>query len=914
MMLMSLDQATLADIALRADRFRDDKQWLSAAFLYGELLENGPSSTHSWVQYAHMLKEAELFEEAIRAYEFAISFDGTEPDPRLHLAHLLKRLNRIADALEAFRALSALPDAPPVEQEIRGLHVTVMQAEPKTPSVFASTRKSPETSACLAGFSRLERREQARLAGLAARNRELDHKAALSEMSAVEIVRRATERPLRARLDPKAHMVIRDGSYVSTTKNPQFSIVIEGEQLHRGWFVIEVEIFGKGMAFAPILYVEHRAEWSRCSTYHLKPMGEGRFQAIGLIEDEVLRLRLDPADCEGAFGIKTFSLRQIGLVGSFRRAHRVDREAARAAFLQVRTHKSIKQFARDLAGILNYHGPDDYEKWIAKYDAPTQEDLARYRRAVDRWQNRPLISIVVSVDEQNFSLFEETLRSLQEQVYRNWQLHLVVSADAAKEKQDEVNSRTEGDARIMPVFAGDDLTAKTVLEAIQGRFVLFMEAGDALASTGLYRLVEHHVVKPLSKLIYSDEDSIEHGLRHSPLFKPDWDPDYFYASNYVGQSVLFEAELARASCPFAARFQDLDVHDLVLRASEILSLDEITHIPRVLYHRYGSSQACAEAVLPYPVTGSRTQAIKESLARQGRQADLVTMSSGLCRVLWPVPEPAPLVTLIIPTRDYADLLQGCIGSILDITGYPAFEIIIVDNGSVEPKTLDYFDSLRTRENIRILEAPGPFNFSRLNNLAVEQARGSIVALINNDIVVTDRDWLREMVSQAVRPEIGAVGARLLYKTGHIQHAGIVCGIGLVAAHPHKFRAPDDPGYMGRIFASQSLSAVTAACLVVEKTKYRQAGGMDEDNLRVAFNDVDFCLKLDAAGYRNIYTPYATLIHLESISRGLDMSPEKANRYKGEAAFMQRKWGDKVKRDRFYNVNLTTDREDFSIGI
>ena len=911
---MSLDQATLADIAVRADRFRDDKQWLAAAVLYGELLENGPPSTHSWVQYAHMLKEAELFEEAIQAYQFAIACDGTEPDPRLHLAHLLKRLNRIADALEAFQALSALPDATSVEQEMRGLHVTVMQAEAKTPSVFASTRQRSEASACLAGFSRLESRERARLADIADRNRKLDDKAALSEMSAAEILRMATERPLRARLDPKAHMVIRDGSYVSTTKNPQFSIVIEGEQLHPGWFVIEVEIFGKGMVFAPVLYVEHRAEWSRFSTYHFKPMGEGRFQAVGLIEDEVLRLRLDPADCEGAFGIKTFSLRQIGLVGSFRRAHRVDRRAARAAFLYVRTHKSIQQFARDLAGILNYHGPDDYEKWIARYDTPTQEDLARYRRAVDRWQNRPLISVVVSVDDKNFSLLEETLRSLQEQVYRNWQLHLVVSAGVSKEKQDKISNRAEGDARIMPLFVSEDLTAKTVLEAIQGRFVLFIEPGDALASTGLYRLVEHHVVKPLSKLIYGDEDSIEDGIRHSPLFKPDWDPDYFYASNYIGQSVLFDADLARACCPSMAQLRGLDVHDVVLRASEILAPDEITHIPRVLYHRHGSKEAIPKTVLPYPVTESRTLAIKESLARQGRQADLVTMPSGLCRVLWPVPEPAPLVTLIIPTRDYADLLQGCIGSILDITDYPAFEIIIVDNGSVEPKTLDYFDSLRGREDVRIIEAPGPFNFSRLNNLAVEQARGCIIALINNDIVVTDPDWLREMVSQAVRPEVGAVGARLVYKTGHIQHAGVVCGIGLVAAHPHKFRAADDPGYMGRIVSTQTLSAVTAACLVVEKTKYRQAGGMDEENLKVAFNDVDLCLKLDAAGYRNIYTPYATLIHLESISRGLDMSPEKANRYKGEAAFMQRKWGDKVKHDRFYNVNLTTEREDFSIGI
>ncbi|RYE70711.1 MAG: glycosyltransferase, partial [Oxalobacteraceae bacterium] len=356
----------------------------------------------------------------------------------------------------------------------------------------------------------------------------------------------------------------------------------------------------------------------------------------------------------------------------------------------------------------------------------------------------------------------------------------------------------------------------------------------------------------------------------------------------------------------------LDTQELVLRAAEILSPDEITHIPRVLYHRHGPYETVGRQSLPYPMTDERRQAVEESLKRQGRQAGVSPSPGNLCRVIWPVPEHAPLVTLIIPTRDYADLLRACIESIFEHTDYPHFEIVVVDNGSVQPATLTYFESLRSRENVRILEAPGPFNFSRLNNLAVEKAKGSVVALVNNDIIVTERGWLRETVSHAIRPEIGAVGAKLLYETGHIQHAGIACGIGLVAAHPHKFRGADDPGYMGRIAATQSLSAVTAACLVVDKVKYLQVGGMDEDNLKVAFNDVDLCLKLDAAGYRNIYTPHATLIHLESISRGLDTSSEKSDRYQAEANFMQAKWGEKVRRDRFYNVNLTLEREDFSL--
>ena len=909
---MSLDQAALTEIIARADRLREDRQWLAAATLYGEALEHGTRSAEGWVQYAHMLKEAELFDEAIQAYEFAIHRDGNYPDARLHLAHLFKRLGQSSNALATFEALSALPLSPPVEQEIAGLRVAMMQTGANAPTTFGARHESVDAAACLAGFYRLQNLEQARIAELAEENSRLDGEALPFGLSLVEILRLAKKRQLQARLDPKAHLVIRNNKYVATTKEPQFSVVVDGEQLRPGWFSIEIELSGTAMFFAPVLYVEHRAEWSRFSTFYMQPQAKGRFRAVGLLEDAVLRLRLDPARSEGAFVVKTFSLRQIGMASSFRHARRMDRDAARAALTNLRTHRSSNRFAHDLAGILSYPGPDAYETWIARHDTLSDEDESRYKRAVDRWRTRPMISAVVSISSETAERADETIKSLKRQIYENWQLHVVVARDVLQVNQDAIADLVADDARFIATFNQDDTPAQSILEACQGRFVLFLAAGDTLAPTALYKLVEHHIAKPMSKLIYSDEDSIENQRRHSPLFKPDWDPDYFYASNYVGQSVAFETGLARTCCPSPRGIQSLDTQELVLRAAEILSPDEITHIPRVLYHRHRPSETTGRPMLPSPMTNERLQAVEESLKRQGRQASVAPSPGNLCRVIWPVPEPAPLVTLIIPTRDYADLLRACIESIFEHTDYPNFEIVVVDNGSVQPATLTYFDSLRSRENVRILEAPGPFNFSRLNNLAVENAKGSVVALVNNDIVVTERGWLREMVSQAIRPEIGAVGAKLLYETGHIQHAGIVCGIGLVAAHPHKFRDADDPGYMGRIAATQSLSAVTAACLVVDKMKHLQVGGMDEDNLKVAFNDVDLCLKLDAAGYRNIYTPHATLTHLESISRGLDTSPEKTARYTAEATFMQAKWGDKVRQDRFYNVNLTAEREDFSL--
>ncbi|WP_430259250.1 glycosyltransferase [Neorhizobium sp. IRS_2294] len=908
---MSLHQAALTEMTARADRLRDNRQWLAAATLYGEALEHGTPSAEGWVQYAHMLKEAELFEAAIRAYEFAIHCDGTYPDARLHLAHLFKRLGQLANALATFEALSALPLSPPVEQEIAGLRVSLMQAGPNAPTNLGTRNEGMETATCLAGFSRLQGREEIRIAEINERNGQRDGEATPFGLSMVEILRLAKERSLQARLNPKAHLVIRENKFVATTKEPQFSVIVEGEQLRPGWFSIELEVSGTAMVFTPVLYVEHRAEWSRFSTFNLRPQGNGKFRAVGLLEDAVLRLRLDPASTEGSFVVNAFSLRQIGMASSFRHARRIDRDAARAALTDLRTHRSSNRFAHDLAKILSYPGRDAYETWIAKHDTVSDEDLARFRRAVDRWRTRPMISAVVSISSETAERGEETLRSLKRQIYENWQLHVVLARDVPQNRKDAITSLQENDTRFITTFAEEDKTAQSLLNACDGRFVIFLSAGDILAPSALYKLVEHHIAKPMSKLIYSDEDAIENQRRHSPLFKPDWDPDYFYATNYVGRAVAFETGLAQSCCPSFGNLANLDTQELVLRAAEVLSPDEITHIPRVLYHRGSPAKTSGSPLLPYPMTEARRQAVEDSLRRQGRRANTSTLPGNLCRVIWPVPDPAPLVTLIIPTRDYADLLRACIDSILDHTDYPAFEIVIVDNGSVEQETLAYFDTLRSRHNIRILAAPGPFNFSRLNNSAVENAQGSMLALINNDIIVTDGGWLREMVSQASRPEIGAVGAKLLYDTGHIQHAGIICGIGLVAAHPHKFRGGDDPGYMGRIAATQSLSAVTAACLMVEKAKYCQVGGMDENNLKVAFNDVDLCLKLDAAGYRNLYTPHATLIHLESISRGLDTSSEKAERYRAEAAFMLAKWGDKVRRDRFYNVNLTAEREDFS---
>jgi GT2 family glycosyltransferase len=279
------------------------------------------------------------------------------------------------------------------------------------------------------------------------------------------------------------------------------------------------------------------------------------------------------------------------------------------------------------------------------------------------------------------------------------------------------------------------------------------------------------------------------------------------------------------------------------------------------------------------------------------------------RVRFPLPAEPPKVSLIIPTRDGCDILRACIESILSKTTYPNYEIVIVDNQSSDEKTLRYFDEIQ-KTGIRVLRYNEQFNYPAINNFAVENVDGAVVGLINNDIEVISPEWLTEMASHALRPEIGAVGAKLYYSNDTIQHAGVILGVGGVAGHSHKYFPREVPGYFSRLCLTQNLSAVTAACLLVRRDSYLRVGGMDSENLTVAFNDVDFCLRLCEIGLRNVWTPYAELYHHESLSRGAEDSPEKIARFQKEIRYMMERWGDRLRNDPYYNPMLNLDREDF----
>ena len=287
--------------------------------------------------------------------------------------------------------------------------------------------------------------------------------------------------------------------------------------------------------------------------------------------------------------------------------------------------------------------------------------------------------------------------------------------------------------------------------------------------------------------------------------------------------------------------------------------------------------------------------------------------NGYWRIIYSTTSPPPLVSILIPTKDRIDLLKTCITSILEITNYLNFEILVLDNESKEEATLNYLEVLSRHKKVKVLKIDGPFNYSDINNRGVKKANGTLLAFLNNDIEITEPDWLNEMVSHAIRPDIGCVGAKLLYPNKTVQHAGVIIGIGGVAGHSFKNFPPKHSGYKHRLQLVQNYSAVTAACLVVKKEIFYQVKGFDDENLKVAFNDVDFCLKVLEKGFRNLWTPFAVLVHHESASRGLEKTMIQKERFQKEVLHMQRKWQSALLCDNFYNPNLSLDSEDFSLS-
>lgn len=567
----------------------------------------------------------------------------------------------------------------------------------------------------------------------------------------------------------------------------------------------------------------------------------------------------------------------------------------------------------------------EYAHWVTQYDTLRESDRQALRARLARLQEPPLISVLLPTFNPQRKWFEAAVASVRAQLYPHWQLCIADDASTVPWLPARLQELQREDDRIQFVRRERNghicHASNSALELARGEWVALLDHDDVLAEHALLLVAEAAGHFTDAGLIYSDEDMLgPHGERESPHFKPDWNHDLCLSQNMVCHLMTVRAELLHRVGGFHPGFEGAQDHDLLLRCAERLQPRQIVHIPHVLYHWriHAQSTAGDSQSKPYATEAGR-RAVEEHLHRLHIPARVQALGPGRYRVHWPAPPVWPRVSVLIPTRNEARLLRTCLESLTRLTDYPDYEIIVIDNGSDEADALALLQQWSQHPSVRVLRDDAPFNFSALNNRAAREAGGSVLALLNNDVEITHADWLREMVSQACRAEVGAVGAKLLYPDGTVQHAGVILGIdrgddcGGVAAHAHRGLGKRARGFGGRAVLAQSFSAVTAACLVVQRQRFEEVGGLDEQNLAVTYNDVDFCLRLREAGYVNVWTPFAELIHHESISRGRDLAPARRERFLRERAYMLQRWSEVLCADPAYNPNLSRVQADFALG-
>lgn len=559
-----------------------------------------------------------------------------------------------------------------------------------------------------------------------------------------------------------------------------------------------------------------------------------------------------------------------------------------------------------------------YARWVEQHDTITSEQCEALIREVARFQEHPLISIVMPVYNAPERWLSRAIESVRAQVYPRWELCIADDASSAPHIRALLEKAAREDPRIKVVFRPQNghisAASNSALELATGEFVTFLDHDDEIERHALYCFAKVLYQHPDAEVVYSDEDKIdEAGNRFTPHFKPDWNPDLLNSQNYFCHLVAYRTATVRAVGGFCIGVEGSQDWDLAFRITERVKPEQIHHVHRVLYHwrAISGSTASQPTAKDYTTTAAR-KALEEHFKRLNQNVTLDLVRGGHWHVIYPRPEPSPLVTLIIPTRNRRELLVTCVESLLAQTGYPNFEILIADNDSDDPELFSFYEKMKATGRVSVLPCPGSFNFSAIINRAVRQAHGTVIGLLNNDLETMHPEWLDEMVSHAVRPELGIVGAKLYYPDLSIQHAGVITGLGGIAGHAFKKFARNDPGNAQyRPHLVHNVTAVTAACIVLRKSVFEEADGFNETELKVAFNDVDFCLRVQSLGYRNLFTPFAELIHHESASRGLEDTPEKIVRFQGELKYMQQRWGERLLNDPAYNLNLTLDREDFS---
>ena len=555
----------------------------------------------------------------------------------------------------------------------------------------------------------------------------------------------------------------------------------------------------------------------------------------------------------------------------------------------------------------------DYQEWYLKHRA-SEKELERQRK--EKFEKTPLVSILVPVYNTPEKFLRDMIGSAQEQTYANWELCIANANPSNQEVAALLREKCAEDVRIkvtdVPENEGIAQNTNAALKIAEGEYIGFLDHDDLLAPDALYEVVKAVNGRDGVDMLYTDEDKISSDSEEyfTPHFKPDFNVDLLRSNNYFCHFVVAAKDLILQVGAFRAEFNGAQDYDLVLRCAE--KAKNIVHIPRILYHwRVHKASTADNPLSKMYAYDAGKRAIEEHLERCGEKGEVShTKDLGFYRVKYSLKD-KPLVSILIPNKDQADTLAACINSIKQKTEYPNYEIIVIENNSEEETTFSYYKEIEG-ENVKVVYWDGEFNYSAINNFGVRHASGEYLLFLNNDIEVIRGDWLGEMLANCKRKEVGIVGAKLYYPDDTVQHAGIVVGIGGIAGNMFVGLKRGYTGYMHKAVIQQDLSAVTAACMMIKREVFQQVEGFEE-KLKVAFNDVDLCLKVRKAGYLVVYDPYVELYHYESKSRGAEDTKEKIRRFQSEIEFMRCRWNDILKNgDPMYNVNLSLKKWDYSL--
>ena len=562
-------------------------------------------------------------------------------------------------------------------------------------------------------------------------------------------------------------------------------------------------------------------------------------------------------------------------------------------------------------------GPPSYQKWI-RHHLPDRNELEKQKKT--SFGYRPKISFVVPLYKTPEKYLRRLTESFQEQTYSNWELCFSDGSGAQSPLTELLKELTAKDNRIKYVSHEEPLqiseNTNSAIEIATGDFIAFADHDDELTPNALFECVKAINEKPQTLVIYTDEDkmSMDGHKFFQPHFKPDYNPDLLCTVNYICHLFVVSRKVIEKVGGLRSEFDGAQDYDFVLRCVEAVKDEEICHIPKILYHWRCHEDSTAENPESklYAFEAGR-RAVQAHYERTGIHAEVFEGEYlGLYRTKF-IRDHDPLISIIIPNKDHIDDLKRCMESIEQKSTYKNYEYIIVENNSTDSATFEYYKKLEAENpKVRMVYWDGVFNYSAINNYGASFAKGEYLLLLNNDTEIINPDCLEELLGYCMRKDVGAVGARLYYEDDTIQHAGVVIGFGGIAGHCFVQQKRGTTGYCHRIICAQDYSAVTAACMMVKKSAFDAVGGLSEE-LAVAFNDIDFCMKLRKAEYLIVYNPYAELYHYESKSRGLEDTPEKVARFNKEIATFEKKWPEILENgDPYYNPNLTLKSQDFSL--